>query len=301
MSTILVALSFVFLGTGRPSAEPLRIELDRIASGFRGQLGYSLHHLKRRDRLSRLGDELFPSASTIKTAVLCAAMEKNQRGDIGYFETRVFEPTEKRGGAGFIQNYKDGVKLELKELLHLMITVSDNSATAMMIKWLGTMTVNDWLDRRGLKKTRLLSQLPETETELRKQAETWGLGVTTPNEMRELLEMIGDGRAGTAAACDEMHRILNHQYFDDLIAGQIPPRVAVASKSGALNRSRSDTALVHSPSGDYVLTVYTRENDDQRWTRENEAEQAIRAISRAVWRHYHPKDRWTPPSGVEKF
>jgi beta-lactamase class A len=228
-------------------------------------------------------------------------MDRNQNGQIGYYDTRIYEPVDKRGGAGFIQNYKEGTKLELKELLHLMITVSDNTATAMMIRWLGAMTVNAWLESHGLKTTRLLSQLPDSETELRKQAEQWGLGVTTPNEMRTLMEMIGDGRAGTAAACDEMHRILNHQYFDDLIAGQIPARVAVASKSGAVNQSRSDVALVHSPSGDYVLAVYTRENQDQRWTKDNEAEQAIRAISRAVWHHYHPKDKWNPPPGTEKF
>jgi beta-lactamase class A len=228
-------------------------------------------------------------------------MEQNQKGEIGYYDTRVYEASEKRGGSGLIQNYKEGTKLELKELLHLMITVSDNSATAMMIKWLGPMTVNGWLDAHGLKKTRLLRDLPESETELRKLAEQWGLGVTTPTEMRELMEMVGDGRAGTAAACDEMHRILTHSYFDHLIPSQIPPRITVATKFGALTQSRSDVALVHSPSGDYVLSVFTKENEDQRWVRDNEAEQAIRAISRAVWKHYHPKDKWIPPAGVEKF
>jgi beta-lactamase class A len=283
------------------TAESLRSVLEGIASGFRGTLGYSLHHIKRRERIERLGNESFPTASTIKLAILCAAMEKQQQGEIGYFDTRSYEPSEKRGGAGFIQNYKEGTKLELKELLHLMITVSDNTATAMMVKWLGAMAVNDWLDRHGLKKTRLLSHLPESETELRKQAEKWGLGVTTPAEMGMLMEMIGDGRAGTPAACDEMHRILTHSYFDHLIPSQIPPRISVASKFGALNQSRSDVALVHSPSGDYILAVFTKENDDQRWMRDNEAEQAIRAISRAVWKHYHPKDKWNPPPGTENF
>src|SRR5438094_461529 len=180
-------------------------------------------------------------------------MEKQQAGQIGYYDTRVYEAPDKRGGAGFIQNYKEGTKLELKELLHLMITISDNTATAMMVKWLGAMEINGWLDRHGLGKTRILIKLPESETALKKLGEEWGLGVTTPNEMRSLMEMIGDGRAGTPAACDEMHRILNHQYFDNLIPSEIPPSIAVANKSGALDQSRSDVALVHSPSGDYVL------------------------------------------------
>lgn len=297
-------LAAAFVLASPPSAarsNGLKSELDSIAKNFHGVLGYSLHHIKKRERLSLLGDEPFPTASTIKLAILCAAMDKNQKGEIGYYDTRVYAEADKQGGAGFIQNYKPGTKLELKELLHLMITISDNTATVMLVKWLGVMNINGWLDSQGLRNTRLLTNLPESETGLLELRKKWGLGVTTPNEMAELMERVGDGRAGTPAVCDEMHRILNHQYFDGGIPSQIPPTVCVASKSGAVDESRSEVALVHSPSGDYVLCIYTKNNIDQRWTRDNEGEAAIRAISRAVYKHYHPKDKWTPPPGIEKF
>ncbi len=279
----------------------LKTQLDDIATKFHGTLGYSLHNLKTGDRIDRQGNEKFPTASTIKLAVLCTAMDKQQKSEIGYYDKRPIAKDDLRGGAGFLQFYKDGSKVELKELLHLMITVSDNTAAAMMIRWLTPMEVNRWLDGHSLKTTRLLSQLPESETDLRTLSKTWGLGVTTPNEMRGLMEMVGDGRAGTPAACDEMHRILNHQYFDDGIAGQIPPTVCVASKSGAVDESRSDVALVHAPAGDYVLAIYTKEAKDQRWVHDNEGEEAIRAISRAVFQFYNPRVKWSPPVGVEKF
>src|SRR5262249_40894162 len=115
------------------------------------------------------------------------------------------------------------------------------------------------------------------------------------------MEMIADGRAGTPAACDEMQRILNRQYYDDRIASQIPPWVGVGSKHGTEGRSRSDVAVVHSPSGTYVLAVYTREATDTAMTAENEQDAAIRAISRAVWRHYHPQISWSPPPGTVAF
>src|SRR5438132_13212309 len=120
-----------------------------------------------------------------------------------------------------------------------------------------------------------MTQLPYSETEIKKLNELCGLGVTTPNDMRSLMEMVGNGRAGTPAACDEMHRILNHQYFDSGIPSQIPPSVCVASKSGAVDHSRSEVALVHSPSGDYVLAVYTKDDRDARWEKDNEGEVAI--------------------------
>jgi beta-lactamase class A len=98
-----------------------------------------------------------------------------------------------------------------------------------------------------------------------------------------------------------MHRILNHQYFDDGIAGQIPPSVVVASKSGVEKRSRSDIAIVHAPSGTYVLAIYTKEAEDFRITRDNEQDTAIRAIARAVWQYYQPEIKWSPPAGAGKF
>src|SRR5258705_4146301 len=134
---VFAALSAAFCLVPTPShvsnADTLKKQLNSIASVFHGTLGYSFHHLKRGDKLELRGDESFPTASTIKLAVLCTAMEKNQEGKMGYFDTREFTELDKRGGAGFIQNYKIGAKLELKELLHLMITISDNSATSMMV------------------------------------------------------------------------------------------------------------------------------------------------------------------------
>jgi beta-lactamase class A len=60
-------------------------------------------------------------------------------------------------------------------------------------------------------------------------------------------------------------------------------------------------AIVHSPSGSYALTIFIKEAKDTRSGWQNERSQAIRAISRAVWRYYHPNDKWSPPAGVEKF
>jgi Beta-lactamase enzyme family len=168
----------------------------------------------------------------------------------------------------------------------------------------------NWIDRHGLKTTRLLYPWPISEALQRDEAALkklfepamkWTMGVSTPNEMRTLMEMIVSGKAGTPAASDEMHRLLNHQYKDEGIGSQIPPWVMVASKGGRSDKSQSDLALVHSPSGAYALAVFIKESNDTRSGLQNERTQAIRAISRAVWRYYHPNDKWEPPAGVEKF
>jgi beta-lactamase class A len=156
MRALLLSLLLLFTPPAFAGPERLRRDLDAIARRFHGKLGYSLHHLKTGDRLAGRGDEPFPTASTIKLAILCAVMEKQQKGEIAYDETRTFTRADHQDGTGLLQHYREGTRVGLRELLHLMITQSDNSATEMLGQWLGAACVNGWLDRHGLKNTRLL-------------------------------------------------------------------------------------------------------------------------------------------------
>jgi beta-lactamase class A len=294
-----------------PKLDDLRNQLEAIAARVKGKIGYSLHHLKGNERLERLGDEMFPTDCSIKVAVLYAAMEMIERGEIDYYDVRALFEEDQISGSGFFKNYKEGSKVEFREALHQMIAVSDNAACLTVIRWIGgTEVVNNWLDKNGLKITRLLfphplsEEMERDETALNKLLEPfnkWGMGVSTPNEMRMLMEMVLDGRAGTPAACDEMHRLFNHQYFDQNIASQIPPSTVVASKSGWSEHSRSDNAIIHSPSGTYALSIFIMGAKNPHKGPQNEDVQAIHAISRTVWHHYHPNDQWLPPPGADKF
>lgn len=288
----------------------LRAELDAISGSFHGRIGYSLHHLATGDTLSRLGDEQFPTASTIKLAILVAAMEKVEKGEIRYDDARSFAEQDRQYGTGLLHNYRAGTRVPFRDLVNLMITRSDNTAAIMLGQWIGAEAINGWLDRHELRQTRLLVPFPYSGSFEQAQAQgskewdllkVWGMGVTTPNEMRTLMTMILDGRAGTVAACEEMQRILGHQYYDDGIASQVPPWVTVASKHGSEDSTRSDVAIVHSPSGDYVLAIYTKSSNETGVKWDNEQDTAVRAISRAVWHYYHPGTKWLPPAGSEAF
>ena len=308
---LLLVISLLFMpemALAKPDL--LRKELDDIVNRFHGKIGYSFHHLKTGDHLDQLGNEHFPTASTIKLAILCAAMEREQKGEISYDDPRTFAEQDRQYGTGLLYNYRAGTKIPLRMLLHLMITQSDNTAAIMLGQWLGTEAINGWLDGHNLKQTRLLVPFPYKGSFEEAQAiggkpweplKQWGIGVTTPQEMRILMEMILDGRAGTPTACEEMQRILSHQFYDDGIASQIPPWVSVASKHGSEDQTRSDVAIVHAPSGDYVLTIYTKDAKDTGVKWDNEQDTAIRAISRAIWRYYNPRIKWSPPPGSEKL
>jgi beta-lactamase class A len=314
---LIVALIAVIVPVGLPATRPevtssttrfsggFRGELERIVARHRGVMGISLKNLDTGEVVSINGEVEFATASTIKVAVMCRVFDEltSPAGRFQtYYDTCVYDESTSQGGAGFIRQFRTGTGVELKELLHFMITASDNTATNMLVEWLGGLEpVNEWLAAKGFKTLRMTATIGGKLVMSPEMREKWGIGVTTPNEMRRLMEMIRMGEAGSTSATDEMMRLLGHQYFDGLIASEVPPWVWVGSKSGALNASRSDNAIVSSPGGTYVLSVYTMNNEDRRWTADNEAEQAIQAVSRVVWRHYNPKVRWTRPAGTAKF
>ena len=287
----------------------LKGELERVVASHLGTMGLSAQNLTTGEDVSVNGGERFPTASTIKLAVMATAFDRLASGSgpfKSYYDTRRYDASTSQSGAGFLKDYRDGTPVELKEMLHLMITVSDNVATNMLTEWMGgPKAVNAWLAAHGFEATRMNSTIGGSMVNDPALAKSWGIGVTTPDGMRRLMVSIATGKSGTTSTTDEMLRLLGHQYFDDGIAATVPPTVWVGSKSGALGSSRSDVAVVAAPSATYVVAVYTKGNLDRRWERGAQPEEAIREVGRLLWRRWGvappPLAAWTPPEGVEAF
>jgi beta-lactamase class A len=287
-----------------PAASPLQAELNAIAEAHEGDMGIYCRNLESGEVYAVNADEPFETASTIKTAVMCAAMDLLDKGTgpyKTYYDKMTYETSATSGGSGIIQNYKPKTKLELKELIHLMMTVSDNTGTNMLCEWIGLDTVNQWLKDKGFEQTRIFSTIGGKVVWDQENREKWGLGRTTPREMGELMALIAEGKAGSPASTEEMLRVLSHQYFDSHIPGGLPPTTWVGNKTGSVNRSRSDCAIINGPRGLYVLTVFTKNNKDTSWGSSNKAQLAIRKISNVIWNHYSPEKPYHPPAGIDKF
>lgn len=279
-------------------------ELEQVVASHHGDMAVFCKNLDTGESFEVNADQPFPTASTIKTAVMCTAMDLLVSGNgpfKSYYDTKVYDASTSTGGSGIIQNYMDGRKVELKELIHLMMTVSDNIGTNMLVEWVGLDKINQWLEKHGFEQTRMFATIGGRLVYDENGRKDWGLGRTTAREMARLMEMIATGKAGTTSSTDEMLRVLGHQYFDGCIAAEVPPMTYVGSKSGALNRQRADNAIVASPGGTYVLSVYTNNNEDTHWDSTNEAEANIRKVSKLVWHHFNPKSKWQRPEGTEKF
>lgn len=263
-------------------------------------MGYSLLVLKSGQRISFRGDERFPTASTIKTAVMVEAINQVEEGKVKWTDHKPLPPMSGREASMWCYFLRDDIQPDLDGYVNLMIGVSDNTATIVTRGWLGTMNINARMEKLGLKNTKILGAAPSTEEGIHRLNRMFGMGMTTPNEMNRLFELIYLKKAASKAGCEKMIRILGRQYWDDAILSTVPPEVKTASKSGAINRSRSDCAIVYS-SNPYILTIYTDNQKDQRWTSENEGDRALVSVAKAVWSFLHPKQPYSIPEGHEKF
>ncbi|MCX7798801.1 MAG: class A beta-lactamase-related serine hydrolase [Fimbriimonadales bacterium] len=278
----------------------LGADLLRHAETLDGHVGYWVGSLYGCESVGWNADDLFPTASTIKTAILVAAMREVDAGRLRWSDTQPVPPPERRELSPWAWFFPTGQTLDLDAWLNLMIGYSDNTATIVLRDWLGARRVNDALDELGLAHTRLLSGCDPTDRELSALRSRYGMGVTTPREMGRLLQMLALGQVASPAATERMLRMLSHQYWDNLIATAVPPTVVCASKSGFIARSRSDTAIVFGPTP-FVAAFYTSRLGDASWGLCNAAMRWIREAARLCWVHLAPELPYERPEGWERF
>ena len=275
----------------------LTTQLQDAIKGFNGQIGIYVKNLKTGKTAAINADTLFPTASMIKVSIQCGVMDKIEKGELKYNQKLIYRDSLLYPGEDILGSFKDRDTIELSKAVLLMITMSDNTASTWLQKIVTGEYINNWLDQNGFKVMRVNSRVKGREAIRAK----YGWGVTTPYEMCRIFTMIRNGEAVSPAASERMYRNLGRIYWDDRSLSQIPPYVHTISKSGSLDESKSETVLVNAPHGDYVFSVITNNNKDQRWVPDNEAEVMIRKLSALIWHYYEPKSDWKPAAGIDKF
>ncbi|HEU4558216.1 MAG TPA: serine hydrolase [Longimicrobium sp.] len=272
----------------------LQARVEGLTQGFRGTVGIYVRNLRTGASAEIRADSVFPTASMIKVPILLTLYDQVERGKLR-LDARVPYPdtlTYRYGEATDVVGYMAaGDTLPLSELAFLMLTVSDNFASLWIQALVGGgATVNEWMAAHGFRDTRVNSRTPGREA----ARSTYGWGQTTPREIAEALVMIRQGRAISPRADEAMYRMLTNSYWKNEALSQIPPTVQAASKQGFVDRSRSEVLLVNAPSGDYVVAVITKNQADESYEPSNEGWRLIRAVSRTVYQHFNPNDRWRP-------
>jgi beta-lactamase class A len=290
---ILFTSSFSFAQTDKK----LTAKLQDAIKGFNGQVGVYVQNLKTGKTAAFNADTLFPTASMIKVSIQCGLMDKIEKGEIQYNQKLGYRDSLLYKGEDILGSFKDKDTIEVSKVAMLMITMSDNTASLWLQKLVGTDYINNWLDSNGFKVMRDNSHATGREA----MHEKYGWGVTTPFEMCRLFTMISEGKAVSPAASERMVRNMGRIFWDNTALSQIPPYIHTISKQGALDDYRSETVLVNAPNGNYVFSIITNHNKDQRWEQDNEADVLIRKVSALLYNYFEPQNTWKPAEGIDKF
>ena len=289
--------------TSQP-AGTMEQRISALVREFRGVMGVAAMDLRSRDWIAVNADARFPTASTIKVAVMLEAHHQAAEGRLPMDAMFTMKNSDKVGGTGVMNGLHEGASFTTADLIHLMIVLSDNTATNMLIERLGTARVNERLEGYGIRDVKLFRPtfrdgrpdvLPDFERE-------FGLGMATPRDMVRLMALIWDGKAVNRQASDAMLATLRDQQDLATIPRLLPDveGLRVANKTGidaeklpgpdgVKRHVRADVGIVSGPNFAYAVAIYARQIEDTRWGVDNEALVAGGRISLLLFEHFSGK------------
>lgn len=255
------ALLFCMLMLAGSVAKAQPLPAPELRSAFEAHLGDLLRHVDGVTGVwvhdltdgytwSHHADVVFPSASTIKTPILATLYEEARLGRVSLDARFAISASDRAGGAGILQFLGDGTAtLSLADLAVLMMVLSDNTATNLVIEAVGMERVNAFLARHGMESTRLRRLMIRPDDQRANRENT-----TTPAELGRIYALLHAGRLVDADSHAEVVRILQLPKAGEMRSG-VPAHVPVAHKSGALGGVLLDGGIVYLEGRPYVMVV----------------------------------------------
>lgn len=257
---------------------------------FPGRVTLYAKNLERGASYGILPEAPVRTASTIKLAIMVECFAEAAEGKLKWSEPLKITDGEKVSGSGVVQDLSDGDELPIRDLLDLMIVLSDNTATNLILNRITGNAVNARMAALGFEQTRVMRKIlgdgtnlkpyPSgvTEEGAKPENRKWGIGRSTPREMVAILEKLYRGELVNKAASDEMLAILKRQRDHDSIGRDLKD-VEIASKSGALDHLRSDVGIVYSKRGPIAMAITVEDIPDINYTPDNPGNLLISALS----------------------
>jgi beta-lactamase class A len=240
---------------------------------FKGKVSLFAKNLDTGQTYGYNGDERVATASTIKVAVMIEAFARVSEGRAKWTDQLVLTKAARYGGSGVLPELGDGLRLTLRDCVNLMMVVSDNTATNMVLDYLTTDSVNARMSSLGFKDTRIMRRIGgggESREGKEPDNKRFGLGATTPHEMVQILERLDRGEIINSAASKEMIELMKREQVRYAVARTLWD-VPMASKYGALDRLRSCVALVYSKRGKIAIAITVDDMPEVNWSVDNPA------------------------------
>ncbi len=264
--------------------QKLEVTIEEVDHGLDGVLGVAILDLSTGQKFFLHGDEVLPTASSIKIAILAELYHQAQQGKLKLTDLYTLEAGDLVGGSGVAGALTPGVtRLTLRDVAALMMSVSDNSATNILIERIGMENVNALLDSLGLTHTRLRRKMMDL-----KAAGEGRENTATPREMMLLLEALYRGKVLNKPLTEDFLQLLSI-HKESFIPRDLPEDLRVGNKPGELEGVRNDSGIVFTGKRPFVISVMT-----SYLRRERDGEEAITRIATAAYRMFDRLSRASP-------
>lgn len=263
-----------------------RIEAE--LKSYDGTMGLYIDDLKG-NVITRFPDEKFETASTIKVYILAALFDAIGQGKASLKDMLTCEERFWIDGSGILGSLEVGTTLSVKNVATLMIIVSDNIATNMLIDYLGIDNINACIQKLGCKDTVLHNVLDF--------AKYHQLGTTTPRDYASMFVRIQNRTLVSPEASEQMWQILSQQHYNSMIVKSLPQFYVdsdnydeqmfwFASKSGSMNACRNDGGIITTPYGSYVIVMLNKDFSDKQYYPDHPATVFGSRVSRLIFDQY---------------
>ena len=282
-------LLFVLIFATDPSLAGLDARIAALTDAHKGQVAVAVKHLVTGETYYLNADAVMPTASLIKVAILIETYYQADEGKLKLTDRITLREEDKMPGSGLLTaHFSAGASFSLRDALQLMISVSDNTATNLVLDRVGVANVNKRMEAWGLKETRLNAKVFRGSTTSVDSARTnrYGLGSTTAREMAKLMEDLQAGDRFRPALKQSVLGLLRQNEDKAKFTRLLPPGTTVAHKDGSVSDARTDAGIIHTPTGPVVVVVLTAKNEDRRWASDNAGDLLCARVALAVYEHF---------------
>ncbi len=272
-----------------PSLAGLDARIAPLTDAHKGKVAVAVKHLLTGETYYLNADAVMPTASLIKVAVMIETYQQVSDGKLKLTDRLTLRDEDKVPGSGLLTtHFSEGTTFSLRDAIHLMMAVSDNTATNLILDKVGIANVNKRMEAWGLKETRINAKVfrGSTTSVDPERTKRYGLGSTTAREMAKLMEDLQMSDRFRPAL---KQSLLGHLYRNDdkdKFARLLPPGTRVAHKDGSVSDARTDAGIIETPTGPVVVVVLTNQNADRRWVSDNAGNLLCARVALAVYEHF---------------
>jgi beta-lactamase class A len=256
----------------------LRRKIEDILTAYSGRWGIVIINQSTGDRLELNPGIVFPAASMIKVPIMYEIMRQAAAGIISLDQSLVVTSSIRTDGAGILKELRPDITMTIRELVTLMIILSDNTATNMLIDLVGMDTINKTITDLGLRSTVLRRRMMDFDA-----ARVGKENTTSAADLARIFAGIYTNSLGLPQEYGAlMLDILTRQQIRDKLPFYLPEEIVIANKTGTLPGVEHDAGILFLPGAPYIISVLTGD-----LAANYQGIQLIACIGKAVYEHFH--------------